>query len=312
MGKSPASATTRDQLARDLKSGARVTWVGAITNLLLTLVKLAAGIWGHSQALVADALHSLSDMVTDAVVLVGLRLGRRDPDNRHQFGHGRLETMATVVVGLILAGAGVGLGYDAVAAIQGQMERATTWMAPAAAGISILLNEFLYFYTIRVGRRIDSSLLVANAWHHRSDSLSSVAALIGAGAAALNPDWAVLDSVAALVVSLLVLKVALGIIWRSLRELVDTAPPDDDLAAIESCALGIPGVQSVHDLRVRVTGGQWQAELHVVVDGTLPVAEGHRIAKEVESCIVGDIKKMGRIIVHVDPGPTEAKSEPAQ
>lgn len=287
------------------RSGQRVTWTGAAFNLLLTGVKLAAGIWGRSQALVADAAHSLSDMVTDFVVLVGLRVGRRQPDDQHHFGHGRLETMATVLVGLVLAAGAVGLGYDAVRSMLNPTACSVTWMAPAAALLSVIIKEGLYRYTVRVGRRINSSLVIANAWHHRSDALSSVAALAGSGAAALNPDLWFLDPVAALLVSLLVLKVALSILLNALRELVDAAPPLQALRDIKMCALGVPGVIGVHDLRVRTTGGIYQAELHVVVDGELKVWQGHSIAKEVESCIVSDIPEMGRIIVHIDPAPKD-------
>ncbi len=286
-----------------LAEGQRVTWAGVGLNLLLTAVKLAAGFWGRSQALVADAAHSLSDLVSDLVVLVGLRMGRRRADAEHHFGHGRLETMATAAVGLVLVVGAAGLGYDAVYSILDPADGAVTWLAPAAAALSVIVKEALYRYTMRVGRRINSSLVTANAWHHRSDALSSLAALAGSGAAFLDPGLRVLDPVAALVVSLLVIKVAVGIIANALRELGDAAPPSAALAEIEACARGVAGVLGVHDLRVRSTGGVYQAELHVVVKRELRVWQGHSIAKEVERCIIKDIPEMGRIIVHVDPSP---------
>lgn len=294
------------QLGAELAAGQRVTWIGVGLNLLLSGVKLTAGLLGRSQALIADAAHSFSDMVTDLVVLVGLRLGRRSADDRHQFGHGRLETMATLVVGLLLCGAGVAIGYDAINSIYFHQAQEITWLAPAAAGVSILVNELLYHYTVRVGRRINSALLRANAWHHRSDAMSSLAALAGTTAAMINPDWRVLDPVAALVVSVMVIKVAYGITAEAVAELSDSAPSAEVLQTIENCALSVAGVISIHDLRVRRTGGVLQAELHVVVDGELSVLEGHRIAKETEACLFDDVANLGRIIVHMDPSQEEA------
>lgn len=292
---------TVDDHSLALRRGRRVTWLGIAVNLALSALKLLAGVLGRSQALVADAMHSLSDLVTDVIVLVGLRLGRRSPDDGHNFGHGRMETMATFLVGITLVAAALWIGLSAVLAIQAGTTRHPGWLAPLAAAISILAKEIIYQYTVRVGRSIDSSLLLANAWHHRSDALSSVAALLGAGAAVIYPQWSILDAIAALVVSLLIIKVGLEVIIGALRELSDAAPPNHEREHIQQCALGVEGVLGVHDLRVRSVGGLYQAELHVVVAGDISVREGHRIAKEVEACLTRDIKGMNRLIVHVDP-----------
>lgn len=299
----PRTQTLEYELVRQ---GRRITWVGIWINLGLSLVKLAAGWWGRSQALIADAVHSLSDLISDGVVLMGLRLGRRSSDHDHHFGHGRQETIASLVVGILLALAAVTMGHHAVHAIYLNQPQAITWPAPVAAAISILSKELLYRYTVRTGRRLKSPLLVANAWHHRSDAWSSVAALLGAGGAAIKQDWWVLDPIGAVVVSILVLRVGLQVSNGAIKELSDTAPPDEVVRTIETCALQVEGVRSIHDLRVRSSGGLYQAEVHVVVDGSISVQQGHSIAKEVERCLLGDIDGMGRVIVHIDPYPQPA------
>ena len=301
---------SRPSEAELVRQGRRITWAGIWVNLGLTLAKLAAGWFGRSQALIADAAHSLSDLISDGVVLMGLRLGRRSSDQDHHFGHGRQETIASLVVGILLAVAAVAMGFGAVQAIYLKQAQTTTWPAPLAAAVSILSKELLYHYTVRTGRRLRSPLLIANAWHHRSDALSSVAALLGAGGAAFYPSWWILDPVAAMVVSLLVLKVGLQISQGAIKELSDTAPSGEVMQNIETCALQVEGVRGIHDLRVRSSGGLYQAEVHVVVDGSISVHQGHGIAKEVERCLLGDIDGMGRVIVHIDPYPQPAEQAP--
>jgi cation diffusion facilitator family transporter len=283
------------------KDGRRVTWVGALVNLVMSLGKLLAGVYGNSQAMIADAAHSLSDLVTDAVVLLGLRWGRSDPDDRHPFGHGRIETFSSLIVGAVLAALAVGLGYDAITQLIRGDEHHPNWLALAAAVASILAKEALYHYTVRVGRRIKSQAVMANAWHHRSDALSSVAVLLGVAGAMINPAWHSLDAWAALVVSLLILKVGGAVLWDALKEMVDTAPATEVLEHIRQCALAVPGVQEVHDLKVRSLGGRYQMQVHVVVDGNLKVIQGHDIAKEVERCLEEELQDVDEVIVHVDP-----------
>ena len=170
-----------------------------------------------------------------------------------------------------------------------------------AAGLSILLKEVLYHYTIRAGKRIKSQLITANAWHHRSDSLSSVAVFIGVGGALINPDWHILDSFAALIVSFLIIKVGFDILIKSLREITDAAPRPDIIENIKRCCLTVEGVLDMHDLRVRTSGGLYQMETHIVVDGNMTVVEGHGVAKAVERCLVDKFEDLDRVIVHIDP-----------
>ncbi len=291
------------------RSGRSVTLVGALTNAFLILFKFLAGVFGQSQALIADAVHSVSDLFTDAVVLLGLRIGRKAPDEEHPFGHARIETLASATIGLALIATALYLGIEAALNIYRHTEYHPTGLALIGAAVSIALKEGLYHYTVHTGRRIKSQLVVANAWHHRSDALSSVAVLLGVVGARLKPTWHVLDSFAALLVSFFIVKVALEILRTTLREFTDTAPQPEILNKIANCIRSVEGVIDMHDLRVRTSGGLYQMETHIVVDGQVTVTEGHRIAKAVESCLAEEVADVDQIIVHVDPAIEE--KEPA-
>ena len=289
--------------------GQRITWVGAGANALLIVCKFFAGILGHSQALIADAVHSVSDLFTDIVVLLGLRIGQKAPDEQHLFGHARIETLASAVVGLALITTALYLGIGAALDIYHHTEYHPTKLALIGAGVSIALKEALYHYTVHVGRRIRSKLIIANAWHHRSDALSSVAVFAGVTGAIIKPSWHILDSFAALLVSFFIVKIGLEILKDSLHEFTDTAPSPEILSKIIHCTQNVEGVLDTHDLRVRTSGGLYQMETHIVVDGQLSVAEGHRIAKTVESCLAEEMEDLDRIIVHVDPANEEKNAE---
>ena len=283
------------------REGQRVTWVGAGANVFLVAVKFVLGILGRSQALIADAVHSVSDLATDAVVLLGIRAGRKEPDSDHHFGHGRIETLASAVVGIALIAVAAYLAYDAGTSIYQRADYHPNWLAVIGAAVSIVVKEALYHYTVRVGRRIRSPAVVANAWHHRSDALSSVAVLIGVAAAQINPEWHILDAYAALVVALLIAGVGIRILWRAVREVTDAAPPPEILKNMHACARAVPGVIDEHDLKVRSVGGMYHLHIHITVKGDQTVREGHAIAKQVERCLLSDIENVGEVIVHVDP-----------
>jgi cation diffusion facilitator family transporter len=284
-----------------VKAGRKVTLLGLFTNTFLILLKFSAGIIGDSQALIADAVHSISDLFTDAVVLLGIKIGGKPPDEEHHFGHARIETLASAIVGLALIGTAAYLGIDAALNIHGHTEYHPTGIALIGAGVSIALKEALYRYTALIGRRMKSQLIVANAWHHRSDALSSIAVLLGVGGTLIKPSWHILDACAALLVSFFIIKVGLDILWKSLREFTDTAPRPEIMEQLMDLSLAVEGVMDVHDLRVRISGGFYQAEIHIVVDGQLTVVEGHRIAKTVERCLTKQMDALERVIVHVDP-----------
>jgi cation diffusion facilitator family transporter len=283
------------------KAGRKVTLLGLFANGFLILLKFFAGIFGNSQALVADAVHSISDLFTDAVVLVGIKIGRKPPDKEHHFGHARIETLASAMVGLALIGTAVYLGIEAALNIYRKAEYHPTGVALIGAGVSIAVKEALYRYTVLIGRRIKSQLIVANAWHHRSDALSSVAVLLGVAGTLVNPSWHILDAYAALIVSFFIVKVGLDILWKTLREFTDTAPRPEILEKLLELSRAVEGVMDAHDLRVRISGGFYQAEIHIVVDGQLTVVKGHRIAKTVERSLLEEMDELDRVIVHVDP-----------
>ena len=283
------------------KAGRNATLLGLFVNAFLILLKFIAGIFGNSQALIADAVHSISDLFTDVVVLFGIKIGRKPPDEEHHFGHARIETLASAIVGLALIGTAVYLGIEAALNIHRHTESQPTGVALIGAGVSIALKEALYRYTVLIGRRLKSQLIVANAWHHRSDALSSIAVLLGVGGTLIKPSWHVLDACAALIVSFFIIKVGLDILWKTLREFTDTAPRPEIIKEIMQCSLSVEGVMDAHDLRVRTSGGFYQVEIHIVVDGQMAVVEGHRIAKAVERCLVEEMDTLERVIVHVDP-----------
>jgi cation diffusion facilitator family transporter len=282
-------------------TGSRVTLVGVLVNTILIVLKLVTGIFGSSQALIADAVHSFSDFFTDVVVLIGIKISNKPPDKTHHFGHARIETLASTIVGMALIGTALYIGIEACLTIYRHTEYHPTTLALFGAGVSIVLKEILYHYTIRTGRRIKSQLIVANAWHHRSDALSSVAVFIGVAGTQINPSWHILDSFAALLVSFFIVKVGLEILRDAFREFTDTAPKPEVIGKIQKCALSVNGVLDTHDLRVRTSGGLYQMEIHVVVDGQLTVLEGHKIAKAVEGCLIEDVGNFGSITIHVDP-----------
>ncbi len=293
---------TDEELLEQGRAGRRVTWLGAGANAALIALKLTAGILGHSQALVADAVHSLSDFFTDAVVLFGLHFGRKPADAGHPHGHGRIETAAAVIIGVSLIAVAFYLGQQAVLDIYHHTENHPNLLAVVGAAASIVVKEALYHYTVFVGRRIRSPAVVANAWHHRSDALSSIAVLLGVTAALVEPRWHILDAVAAAMVSLFIARVGVKVGWAALRELVDTAPDEAVVERIVGFVRGVEGVRDAHDVRVRTVGGLLHVQVHVVVAGDLTVREGHRIADEVTARLERCDEPIGDVTVHVDPG----------
>lgn len=291
----------REQQALDCADGLRVTWVGLAVNCLLVGLKFWGGIVGRSQALVADAVHSLSDLFSDVVVLLGLRWGRKEADEDHPYGHGRIETIASVFVGLTLLAAGIGIASQSIDAVYSHRASQPTTIALVMALVSIVSKECMYWYTLRVGLRIRSPALIGNAWHHRSDALSSVAVFIGLLLTQINPAWHMADAIAALLVSMLILRVGAKLCYHAFRELADTAPAEEILAELRQRAESVPGVLQVHDLKARYSGPQLLVEMHVVVDGTLTVHDGHKIADEVELRLLEEMELVSTVLVHLDP-----------
>jgi len=279
-------------------------------NIFLMFFKLWAGLATKSQALVADALHTLSDLFTDAVALVGLKLGRREEDLLHPYGHGRIETMASMLVGVLLIASGVYISVEGVINIvRGHISHPSAW-ALGAAFVSIVVKEVLYRFTIKVGKGIRSQVVIGNAWHHRSDAFSSIAVVLGVGAGLISPKLASFDIYAAILVALFILKVGASITFEAVKEVIDTSPDQLIIERIQHCATQVEGVLETHDLKARTSGGSVIMDLHISVDPGLTVEKSHTLAKEVESCIKKGVDVVSSVTIHVDPYRGEAQNPP--
>ena len=284
----------------------KTTLVGGVANLLLVGVKFAAGIAGRSSAMVADAVHSLSDFITDIVVLVFVGISARPQDESHDYGHGKFETLATLFIGLALAAAAVGIvvnGATKLAAwLQGEELPAPGKLALWAALISIAIKEILFRYTIARGRKLESPALIANAWHHRSDALSSIGAAIGIGGAILLGNrWTVLDPLASIVVGAMLVKVAWDLLGPSLGELTEQSLPEATEKEIIEMITSVPGVSDPHNLRTRRIGKRIAAEVHVRMDGSCTLNEAHAKASRIEAVYKARFGPDSHIIVHMEP-----------
>ncbi len=294
-----------------LRAARRITLIGLVLNVVLTSFKFVAGILGHSQAVLADGVHSLSDMLTDLMILVGTRYWYRPADESHPYGHRRIETLVTTILGVSLVAVGAGIGYHAIASYKEEHAVPPGWIAFAAAALSIVTKEIIYRWTIAVGRRIKSSALSANAWHHRSDALSSIPAAAAVAAAALKPSLVFLDHVGAIVVAIFILQAAWKIMSPALGQLVDAGAPKEARERIREIALATEGVRLVHAVRTRYVGSGLQVDLHVKVDPEMPVREGHRIAEDVTRRLLALGPDVFDVVVHTEPyGGGDDASEP--
>ena len=281
------------------RASRRVTWVSVVWNLLLTIAQIVIGVIGHSQALVADGMHTLSDFITDFMVLFALKHSRKGADEDHPYGHARFETAVTMILGLMLLAVGIGIAVSAGM----RLYSAQSFVVPSAitlwiAVITLFAKEGLYRYTMLIADRFDSNMLRANAWHHRSDALSSLIVAAGIGGSLLG--FGYFDSVAALIVALMVAKVGVDLAWQSLRELVDTGLAPDDLDSIRKTILAVSGVKALHLLRTRRVGGQALADVHIIVDDHVSVSEGHQISEVVRQKLIREIAPVTDVMVHID------------
>ena len=249
----------------------------------------------------ADAIHSLTDLTTDIAVIAGSHYWSRPPDENHPYGHRRLETLVTVFIGIVLIAAGAGIGWKAISTLQERQTAAPGWIAVLAALASIVCKESLYRWTAATGRRVKSPALAANAWHHRTDALSSLPVLIAVAGAIIFPSWSFLDRVGAVIVSIFILHASIKIIWPGISELVDVGAPKETRKKIRDIALESEGVLQVHDIRTRYISTSIQVDLHIVVEGSITVREGHDIADDVKARIIDTIPEVLDVIVHVDP-----------
>ncbi len=284
----------------------RATIIGMIVNIVLTVLKFFAGIVGRSSAMVADAIHSASDFATDIVVLACVKIASKPKDATHNYGHGKFETMATLMIGIALAVVAVGIFVDGARnierAVSGEILPRPDIIAFYAAALSILVKELLFWYTVSVARRTSSSALKANAWHHRSDALSSVATLLGVGCARfLGEQWRILDPIAAIAVAALIVKVAIELMKPALDELLERSLPADVEEQILAIISSEPAVSKPHNLRTRRIGRAIEIDCHIRLDGALSVVESHEITRRIEGCLREKYGEGTIIMLHVEP-----------
>jgi len=285
--------------SREIK---RVTWIGLGINLVLTAFKFAGGVLGNSQAVVADAVHSLSDTTTDVAILLGVRYWDKPADKGHPHGHRRLETMVTLSIGLALGLVAGGLLWSALTTLQEHHASAPGWIALSAAAVSIVCKELLYRWTAAAGRRVRSMPLVANAWHHRSDALSSIPAVLAVAGAIYMPAWSFLDHIGAVAVSLFIFQAAYKIMKPACDKLLDSSAPQHDLQQIRALAAGVEGVRHVHGLRTRYLSCSTLAvDLHIEVEGSMSVRRGHDISEVVKQRILAYGPDVIDVVVHLEP-----------
>ena len=292
----------------------KVTLAGSVINVLLLVVKFAAGILGHSAAMIADAIHSLTDFATDVVVLVFVKLGNKPKDKDHDYGHGKYETLATAIIGISLFVVGVMICYTGInktyRAIEGETLQQPGVVALVAAIVSIVLKEWAYQFTVRVGKKCHSEAVVANAWHHRSDALSSVGTMIGVGGAILLGDkWAVLDPLAAIIVSAFIIKAAWGLVLQSVKELTDASLPDAEEEEIMKLANEESGVREIHNLQTRRIGNKIAIEMHVRMPGSLSLYEAHEHATDIEKRLKEKFGADTHVGIHLEPIKVNGKYE---
>lgn len=284
----------------------RITWIGSIVNFILVIVKLLAGIIGHSAAMVADAIHSLSDFVTDIIVILFVNISGKPEDEGHDYGHGKYETLATAIIGLILFFVGIGIlingAKSVIGAINGEPLASPSIVALIVAGISIITKEALYQYTIIKGKHLNSQALTANAWHHRSDALSSIGTLIGIGGAiCLGEQWRILDPIAAIVVSIFIMKVALQLLKPSIDELLERSLPAETENKILDIILSFPEVSAPHHLRTRRIGNHIAIEVHIRMDGDKTLADAHAVVSKIEQQLKVEFGEKTHIGIHIEP-----------
>ena len=278
----------------------RATFASIIVNIFLAIGQILLGFIGNSQALIADGVHTLSDLSTDTMVLYAIWHGSKEADDDHPYGHGRIETAATVFLGLLLAIVGAGIAINAALRLTEPEEILTP--APITlvmAIITILSKEGLYRYTISIANRVHSSILRANAWHHRSDAISSIIVLIGIGGSIMGLPY--FDSLAAIGLGSMIIRMGALLSWKALKELIDTALSHEEVKAIRKAISNIDGVIDLHMLRTRLMGGRALVDVHLQVDGDISVSEGHQISENVRSRVISEFESVDDVLVHIDP-----------
>lgn len=283
------------------KTAMKVSIVSVIWNLLLSAGKLFAGIFANSGAMISDAVHSASDVFSTIIVMIGVKISGKDSDNDHPYGHERLECVAAIILATVLAATGIGIGYGAVVKIMAgdyNVEMPGI-LALVVAVVSILVKELMFWYTRYYAKQIDSSALMADAWHHRSDSLSSIGALIGIIGARLG--FGIMEPLASVVICIFIEKAAYDIFMDAVNKMVDKSCDDETMEKIKACAMNIPGVENIDLLRTRVFGNKIYVDMEIAADGNKTLDETHAVAERVHDAIEQEFPKVKHIMVHVNP-----------
>ncbi len=279
----------------------KITLWGLVLNVLISIIKFVLGFMGNSQAVVADAAHSFSDTSTDLVILLGVKFWTAPPDDNHPYGHQKIESFVTIIIGIILLTAACGIGYHAIATINvGHADKLKLFTIVGPI-FSIIFKELLFRKTYQVGVKTNSSAVKANAWHHRTDALSSIPVLIAVVASLINPKLIILDHIGAIIVAAFIIKLAVEIIFKNINELVDTGITEEEYLHISKVISEIKSVKGFHKVRSRKLGSSIYLDLHLEVDGDLSVSEGHDITEDVQQALIGSNPKIIDVMVHLEP-----------
>ena len=284
----------------------KVTIIGAITNFLLIIFKFTAGFLGKSSAMIADAVHSLSDFITDIIVISFVKISGKPSDYNHKYGHGKYETLATVLIGIVLLFVGLGIAWNGIrlilSVIEGEIVPSPGILALVAAVLSIIFKEGLYWYTVIAGRKLNSQAVIANAWHHRSDAFSSIATAIGiTGAIVLGEKWTVLDPLAGILVSIFIIRIAVRLTKSSLEELLEKSLPKSIENEIETLVSTFENISHLHNLRTRKIGNYYAIEFHIRMDGQMSLKDSHDVITKIENRIREQYGENTHIIIHTEP-----------
>ena len=284
----------------------RVTWIGIVANTILIIIKFTGGVIGKSSAVIADAVHSFADFATDIIVIVGLKLSDKPADQTHSYGHGKFETMASLVLGIILLATGIGICWAGTAKVIQFINHLAishpNWIAFVAATVSVAVKEWLYVITVRVGKQVNSQSLIANAINHRSDAFSSLGVMLGiAGAVFLGKSWIILDPIAAVIVGFFIIKASFSIIKQGFDELLEASLGDKVEENILGIARGIRGVKNPHSLKTRRIGNNYVIDFHIDVNESLNVRDAHKITEKLEEQLKREYGAETVISIHVEP-----------
>lgn len=279
----------------------QITWTGIWVNLVLSIAKIFAGIVGNSKALIADGIESGADIVTSLALVVGSKFWSAPPDKDHPYGHRRIETILTLGIGVVVGVVGLSIIWNALSSIRMGVHSHPTILALVVAVVSVLSKEWLFQWSAREGRKIQSMSVIANAWHHRSDAISSIPVVLSVGAAQFFPEWSFLDAIGAIIAGGFILKASFDIAWPALRQMIDTGATQSTVEKLESIATSVQGVRSVHSLRTRYLGSSIGVDLHIVVDPEITVVQGHEIGDEVEAQMKAQLPEVCEVLIHLDP-----------